>query len=264
MKIKRILICDGTVDGIFTAIYQAYDMRYGHDNIKIVERVSENEGMNYELFSEMIDVETDFELAQKVGRSLAQKVSWQVYEYAVRVALSDVSGRSDLIYRFVILAFHYGENIVNHLTNDIVHQILSIDRYVGYEQHRMLEFVRFQEVEGDILLSIIKPKNNVVALIAPHFADRLNNENFLIYDEGRQIAAIHAKNSEIVMMDIEDEEIRTLKGGAADQKQYEELWRTFFHSIAIKERENLKLQGNMLPLRFRSNMTEFMKEDTSN
>ena len=41
------------------------------------------------------------------------------------------------------------------------------------------------------------------------------------------------------------------------EKQYSELVSEFFHTIAIKERENPALQLNMLPLRYREHMTEF-------
>lgn len=41
------------------------------------------------------------------------------------------------------------------------------------------------------------------------------------------------------------------------EKQYSELFAAFFHTIAIKERENPTLQLNMLPLRYREYMTEF-------
>ena len=40
---------------------------------------------------------------------------------------------------------------------------------------------------------------------------------------------------------------------------YSELFEHFFHTIAIKERKNLGLQRNMLPLRYRKYMTEFEK-----
>ena len=257
MKIKRILVCDGTIDGIFTAIYRAYDMRYGHENIKITEESKEGSFQDMELFSEYHSIETDYEISAKVASSVKEKISYEAYEHIVRAALSSANGRSDIIYRFVILGFHIGKNITSYLGNDVVDQIFRLNRYVGSETHRMLEFLRFKEVGDGILLAIVKPVNNVVALIAPHFADRLNNENFIIFDEGREIAAIHAKNSEIIMTDMKEDVIGELNRRKSEEEDYESLWKSFFHSISIKERENYKLQRNMLPLRYRSNMTEF-------
>lgn len=257
MKTKRILICDGTVDGIFTAIYRAYDMRYGHEFIQLVEQDTEGNARNYELFAEYVTIETDYELSAKVAKSVKQKISAEAYENCVRAALSDVEGRSDTIYRFMILGFHMGREVMNHLSNDVVIRMFAMNRQVGNEAHHMTGFLRFQEVGEGILLAIMRPKNHILSLIAPHFADRLNNENFMIYDEGRKVAAIHSKNTEPVLMEMDQEMIRALDHSKSKQKEYEALWKTFYESISIKERENWKLQRNNLPLRFRGNMTEF-------
>lgn len=256
MKITRILVCDGSVDGIFTAIYQAYDMRYGHEFIRIVEQEADN-SMNFELFSEYIDITTDHELAEKVARSIRTKISRDAYESVVRAALSNVSGRADAIYRFLILGFHMGKDVMNHLSNDAVNQIFAMSRNVGMETHHMTGFVRFREVGEGVLVSVIHPKNDILSLLAPHFADRLNNENFIIYDEGRGWAAVHQKNTEPVMMQLNEAEIQMIQNARSDQEEYEQLWRAFYSSISIVERENYELQRNNLPLRFRAYMTEF-------
>ena len=44
---------------------------------------------------------------------------------------------------------------------------------------------------------------------------------------------------------------------AEAEAAYQELFKRFCDSIAIESRINPKLQMNMLPLRFRPNMTEF-------
>ncbi len=43
-----------------------------------------------------------------------------------------------------------------------------------------------------------------------------------------------------------------------DQAEYEELWKIFHEAIAIEERRNPVCQRNLLPLRFRPYMTEFI------
>lgn len=257
MKNKRILVCDGSLDGIFTAIYKAYDMRYGHEYIKIMEKSLDGFGMNYELFSEYIEIETDYELSAKVARSIKQKISYEVYEMTARAALSQMQGRSDVIYRFLILGFRMGKDVVHHLSNDAVSQIFVLNRNVGNEAHHFTGFLRFREVADGVLLSTIKPKNHILSILVVHFADRLNGEDFIIYDEGRGIAAIHPKNSEAFLMEIKEEMIEALNAKKSKEEEYVLLWKAFYESISIKERENKKLQRNNLPLRFRGNMTEF-------
>lgn len=41
------------------------------------------------------------------------------------------------------------------------------------------------------------------------------------------------------------------------KEEYSDLWKVFFDSIAVKERENIKLQNNNLPVKYRKYMTEF-------
>ena len=257
MKMKRILVCDGTLDGILTAVYKAYDMRYGHDNIQLNVKCTDGRSQNYELFAEYHEIETDYELSQKVAKTVRQKISSTAYEYIARAALSEDLERADVIYRFIILGLAMGKDVIGHLSNDIVQKMQTLNRNVGNESYHFLEFLRFQEVGAGILLGVIRPKNNVLSLMVDHFTDRLFHEDYIIYDEGRQIAAIHVREQEAFLMDLDQQFIDSLKMVKSDMKEYESLWRAFHRSIAIKERTNLKLQMNHLPLRFRKHMTEF-------
>ena len=47
---------------------------------------------------------------------------------------------------------------------------------------------------------------------------------------------------------------------AAKSDGYRDLWKTFYQAIAIEERKNPKLQRNMMPLRYREYMTEFLED----
>ena len=51
------------------------------------------------------------------------------------------------------------------------------------------------------------------------------------------------------------------RGGAEkisqNEAEYEKLWKGFFESISIKERENPHLQRTTLPVRYRREMPEF-------
>ena len=58
-----------------------------------------------------------------------------------------------------------------------------------------------------------------------------------------------------LLTEDEEEKIRELD---ETKEEYSELWRVFFDSIAIKERENKKLQIENLPIKYRKNMTEFI------
>ncbi|MHB8128638.1 MAG: TIGR03915 family putative DNA repair protein [Mobilitalea sp.] len=257
MDMKRIFLCDKSIDGIFTAIYQAWSSRLGHSNIKIEEKSEGSKYSNIELFAEYIAVDTDYTLALKVSQSIRDKISEEAYEMVCRVALSDYLGKADLIYRFLILGFSVGSSILEHLSNEVVNNLFRVNKNVSYEAHHLLGFVRFSEQENGLLTSVIHPKNHVLSLITPHFADRLPQERFLIYDENRKMASFHVPGSQWILAEVPVLDQERLKEISFQEDEYRDLWKAFFDHIAIKERINPKLQRNNLPLRFRGDMTEF-------
>ena len=262
MKQKRIYQCEDSVEGIFTAVYIAWSSKYGHDNIKL-EAVGEGLIGNLELFSDYITVAKDSELADKVAESIRKKISVQAYQMVVRAALSCDERKANSIYHFLVRGFAMGGRVIDHLTDQYVCDIFEMNRRVGSDTHNYQEFVRFIELENKVLLAKIEPKNNVVELITPHFADRLAAENFIILDVKRKIATIHQAHSKWFLSYLTQEEVNNLLNMSADQQDYEVLWKAFFDSIAIKERENYALQRNHVGLHYRKYMTEFQHVSTN-
>ena len=52
-------------------------------------------------------------------------------------------------------------------------------------------------------------------------------------------------------------DLEKIKEMTEKEQNIDNLWKAFFNSVSIKERENKGLQRNNLPLRFRGNMPEF-------
>lgn len=254
---KHIYLCDNSIDGIFAAIYQAWASRYGHTNIKIEEKSEGSSYSNMELFAEYIPVITEPSLAEKVAKSIKEKISAEAFEMVCRVALSDFEGKADLIYRFLILGFAAGCGITEQISNVVVNRMFRINKNVNNEAHHLLGFIRFSEQSNGLLISVIHPRNNVLTIVTPHFADRLPNEKFMIYDENRKLAAFHIPGNSWVIAQVPELERKTLEEFPAYEDEYRALWQTFFEHIAIKERINPRLQRGNLPLRFRGDMTEF-------
>lgn len=254
---QRIYLCDNSIDGIFTAIYQAWSSRYGHSNIKIEVKSEDSKYSNMELFSEYIVVDTNLELATKVSDSIKTKISEEVFEILCRVAYSEYLGKADLIYRFLILGFSVGSSIMEHLSNEVVNKVFRVSKNVNREAYHFIEFIRFSEQENGLLTSVIHPKNHVLTIVTPHFADRFPRERFLIYDENRKLASFHVPGNPWILAQVPELDQNDLDKISFVEDEYRDLWKTFFNNIAIKERINPKLQRNNLPLYFRRDMTEF-------
>jgi len=249
---KTIYLCEDNLESILTGVYDAWASRKGHSRVKLkLDQVD-----TLELFADYVTVEADGDKAEKLRRSIQKKISMEAWEVVYRAAMSEQDTKADDIYRFLVGGFYYGSRVLDMMAEPAVMRLVEINRAVGNEAHFTREFLRFDEREGGILLGRIHPKNHVLTLVMPHFADRLSGENFMILDTGRSVAGIHPANQPWYITELSREDAEQLL--AVKRDEYRDLWKTFFHAIAIEARKNPKLQRNMMPLRYREFMTEFL------
>lgn len=168
------------------------------------------------------------------------------------------------LFPILIYGFHMGKDVMDAIQLPAVYELFRLNRAVGNEAHLLTEFLRFSELPGKVLLGRIGPKNDVTVLLMPHFSDRMREERFLIYDEVRKKAGVHICGMRWYLLEGKEAEQLEALVQHSDAGSYEKLWRTFFHSVSIPERENYVCQRGHLPLRYRSYMTEFQRPGESN
>lgn len=251
----KILTCEDSIDGIFTAVYDIWAFKYPHGDVKI----QTTQELNIELFAEYISIATDLEKSIKVTRTIYSRFGEDAYSSICQAALSNSIEKADAIYQVIRLGLRLKESpsIMNYLSNPAVCTIFQLCRQTANEAHHHLGFIRFSELANGILLSRISPKNNILTIIAPHFSDRLPMENWVIYDEGRNLALVHKAQENPVLVYSESLEASIENQLSSNEIEFQALWKVFFKSIAIKERINPNLQLHNLPKRFRGNITEF-------
>ena len=245
--------CEDSLESIFTAIYLSYEEnREAKDTF-----LSLNEDPI--LFAEDVPVKPDQEKTLKVMRTLKRRFGEEDYLTVCMALATPDEDKAQAVYRTVVrgLDERYARgHLFDNLTDDNIMKAFSLARYADREIGHLKQFVRFQELENGVLFSRIGPKCNAITFIMPHFADRLPIENFVIYDEKRGIFGVHPAGKQWYLLSGEEVEEPRLNL-SKEEKQYQELFRHFCKTIAIKERRNLKLQRNMAPLRFREDMVEF-------
>lgn len=257
METDEILICEDSLEGIFTGIYTAYEWKCVpcHTYLQIGE-----EG-NLRLFSRYRHVPCNGEKAERVARTIRKRFGEDCYETICYALSSWEEDRGQAVYRTVAegLEGRFRGKLMDHLGNVYVRRVFELWRSVWYEAHHLLGFVRFQETAGRILFSEIGPKNDVLSLLLPHFADRFPCENFVIRDAGRGVYGIHPAHQEWFLARLEDapggEELKF----SEEEYEMQELFRFFCRKIMIEERGNEKLQRQMLPYRFQEYMVEFVR-----
>ncbi len=249
------LICEDSLEGIFTGIYDAYLKKKPHGQIHLC--VGEED--NYRLFAVYETCMPDDTKAARVAGTILKKMGNEAYMAVCRALASAAEDKAEAVYKTVVagLSMKRPGQVMGDLRNPYIHRVFELARFTANEAHYHVEFLRFRELESGILYAPMGPKNNVITFIVPHFADRLPLENFVIHDTLRNIFALHPARKNWYLVSGDEEMSRIEHPVSPEEKKYSELFSAFFHTIPIKERKNYGLQRNMLPLRYRDYMTEF-------
>ena len=248
-----ILQCEDTLEGILTAIYDAFVEKnkmcgYRDGDISIV--IGENQDMF--LFARMIEVQTDLDKAQKTLLSIQKKISYLAYKRVLSALCHFDKDRGNAVLGFLVKGFPMGAKVTDALADPYVMRVMELSRKVDNESHLFTGFVRFHDV-GKFLYSEIEPKCNVLPQIMEHFEDRYPNEHYVIYDKKKQVALVHPAHCQSFFVYGDEWNI-----DLEQHKDYfETLWSAYFEHIAIKERQNPRCQNNLLPKWYRKHMVEF-------
>lgn len=261
---EKYIICEDSLEGIFTGIYEAYALREGHAHVHL--QIGEED--NLRLFAVYLPVSSDPVKTEKVVQTLRSRLGEHVYHTLCRAAASCYPDKGEAVYKTVVdaLTAGSGSRVMENLRNPYVARCFELARFTANEAHYEIEFLRFQELanakiaKDGVLFARIGPKNNVIPFIMPHFADRLSIENFMVYDENRRLFGVHPAREEWYLVTAGDAFV--LKDPAYSEKEesYQELFRAFHRTIGIKSRENRKLQRQMCAYRYQDYMVEFQQK----
>ena len=249
----QVYQCEDSIEGIFTAIYRIYEDRNQYRECCV--------RIDGELFllAEYHQVETDPELAMKVIRTLYQRFGEEDYLTICYALVSEDGDKANAVYHAVVYGLERKAgrgHLFDNLADTYLHKVFSLARGARNESCHLKGFLRFEETRQGFLYATIGPKNNVITFLMPHFADRFPMEDFIVHDRVRGIYGVHPAGGQWYLASGQQPEEGTFLPSAAEE-QYQQLFRHFCSSIAIKDRKNLHLQRNLLPLRFRNDMVEF-------
>ena len=123
-----VFLCGPEPEDIFTAVYDAWASRLGHDNVRLeIDSLQRQLG----IFCQYVSVARDLSKAEKVSRSVARKISPEAYAGIYQAALSFEADRADAIYRFLVEGFRVGANVIHRLQHPAVRRVFELSRKVG-------------------------------------------------------------------------------------------------------------------------------------
>ncbi len=182
-------------------------------------------------------------------------------QYAMRsmyyVFLSKEENKELILYYFFQNALKRRHKIMYYHNLKCVSEVLRISNYVRHETHKMKGFLRFKELEKNILYAEMEPTNNILFLVSCHFVNRLKNEFWVIKDNKRKIISIYDKKQFVI---VKEEEFKLSQKESKGEQNIEFLWRIFYKTIGIKERRNERCRMNFMPKKYWKYITEVKEE----
>ena len=240
-------VYDNTWDGLLTTFQWCL-----HNNIQPEDISPEQSGVN-SLFGSPQAIQTIKSDAVNLREQIKTKMGTYPLRYMYHAYLSEAKSMEDTLYQYLLLGLQMGKHINNFLTNDYVHRVHTIANKVMREKHRYLGLLRFSSI-GETLFSEFEPDYFILPLLAKPFFDRLGSEDFVIFDKKRKKALIKEQDN-LYFQNVDEALIANLLTKASD-KTYEQLWITYFKTIAITLRRNLKLQRSRVPFKCVPYLTE--------
>ena len=179
--------------------------------------------------------------------------------------LSEERTLNQPLFNFICKVFRLKMKRLEHNASDPdVLEVRNTCRRVLHEQLRMKQFIRFQKAKDGTYLAVVSPDHNVLPIIIDHFQDRFNDQPWLIYDAKRHYG-FYYDGKTVIRITFEDETTVpfNLDNGklneevlSNDDQLLQDLWRTYFKAICIKERMNPRKQLSDMPRRYWKYMTE--------
>ena len=257
-----VYVFDNTLDGLLTAVFDSFFLKQQPEYLLA-------EGEQLPLFAdEPHRVVTDSEKAARVWKGLEKRLSATGLRVIAISWLSEDRALNQPLFNYICKVFRQpvgAPSIENNASDDDVLTVRNTCRRVLHEQLRMKQFIRFQKAKDGTYLAVVSPDHNVLPLIIDHFQDRFNDQPWLIYDAKRHYGYYYDGAAVPIRITFEDEAAVPfdLSNGkmdadilSEDDQLFQDLWRTYFKAICIKERMNPRKQLSDMPRRYWRYMTE--------
>lgn len=247
------LLYDGSFDGLLTAVFEVFEYRY-----QDVEIVSKEKFVHENMFSEIHEVITQHEKAERVFKRLEKNIGKSGIHQLLKVFLSEDTELEKLILSAIRQSIHHpDENILQNYADADILKISKICKSVDRERHRMTAFVRFEKMQDGVFFAKMDPDFNVIPLIREHFKDRYQDQKWMIYDLKRNYGILYNLKDCDLFYPEEKLNFNQYQERFHDEEEnYQKLWQRYFVKTNIVERKNIKLHIQHVPKRYWKYLTE--------
>ena len=236
-----IYLVENTYFGLLSAVYKFYTEK--PTNLKVYNNFSQ-----LSFIDDAIIVETDEEKANRIDKRLKSLLKRSNY-YDIKVALKSGNANAiDIIFNYICEILNAQQDISDNYNNNYVFSFSEILLKVKKEIHHLKGFIRFSKLENGIYYAFYKPDNDIIEMILPHFISRYKSMPFILHDiTFNKLCAYNGKEYKIV-----NKKIAPLKV----KDDYNKLFKTYYESVNISSRKNVKTMKNFMPKRYHVSMPE--------
>ena len=237
---------DGSLEGFFSLVFYSYATRC------LPQRISKTGCCQLALGSNVVDIPTDMEHAERVRAGLARRAGVRCYNKVKTAFLSGDDAVERLLLRYIERAMDVGHRVLKDVSDPPVSEVERTARSVLSEREKVYQFARFEQLENGVYFACVNPKANVVVLSMEHFVERFSTHPFILYDEVHGIAGVYdCTASYFVKTDS-----LNVPSRSADELLFQRLWKAFYDSVSNEQRHNPNLRRSWMPKRFWKNITE--------
>jgi probable DNA metabolism protein len=242
---------DQTFDGFLTVIFETFRRRLRPDAL-----VGPEDQIPL-LALEVLELPTEAASAERVWKGLGKKLSGLARRQVMYAWLTE--GEGPLLALRYVLAVYSGVAETN-FGHPAVLAVRQAAQKIAQAKERLLQFVRFQKTAEGLYFAAIVPDYNVLPLVLEHFADRFADQKWIIYDlkRGYGFACDQDGLREIDYYRPVDPASGRLAEAdlAEDEMILQQAWQTYYNSVNIPERANLRQQLGYMPRRYWAYLTE--------
>jgi probable DNA metabolism protein len=249
---------DHSFEGFLTLVFDCFEHKL------FPEKILRSSLQQPYLFPSEYTVVADEQKARRVWTGLHKRISATSCQMLYYAFLSEENSIENKLLSYIRKAFELKRNNEYNFGDETVLAISKISTKVSHEANRIKMFVRFQKTGDDMYFASFDPQYNVLPLVTEHFENRFADQQWIIYDTRRNYGFYYNLNKTSEINFIESPANRengaiNAEAMAADEQEFQNLWKNYFSNLCIKERINPKLHVKLLPKRYWKYLIEKQK-----
>lgn len=202
------------------------------------------------LFASVADAVPESDASANNGRPASFRVPKEFLAIAQEVAYHRDGNRWNLLYRVLWRLTTDEPQLMLVFTDDDIHRLMTMEKSVRRDAHKMKAFVRFRKVQTDGKLHYVawhRPDHYVVRKVAPFFSRRFKAMDWTILTPDESVAW---NQSELQYFEGLD------RSHAPSADELEDLWRTYYANIFNPARVKIKAMKAEMPVRHWATLPE--------